>query len=80
MNPLVAGFFVVLGVLSDVLVVRYYRAISERRAFLGSVYGVLIPLFTFLVIERALNTNQMGYFLAFVLGNGAGTYWQIKRA
>ena len=71
--------FIALGFLSDVLIVRYYQCISARRAWLASGLAFVIPVLSFLVIERALSTNNMMYFLAFCVGNAAGTFYQLKR-
>ena len=71
--------YVALGVIADVFIAWYYLALSERRAFRASVLAVLIPLFTFGVIERALATHDMTCIVGFVMGNGIGTYWAVRR-
>ena len=71
--------YVILGIVSDVLIVRYYQAISGREAWLGSGLAFVIPVLSFVVIERALSTHNWGYILAFCAGNGIGTFYQIKK-
>ena len=71
--------YVSLGILSDVLIARYYMALSARQALRASVYAAAIPLTTFLVIARALETKDLGLFLAFTLGNAIGTYWAVSK-
>jgi len=51
--------YVALGVVADIFIALYYMALSERRAFQASLYAVIIPLFTFVVIERALATHDV---------------------
>jgi len=70
--------YVALGVVADVFIALYYMALSERRAFRASLYAVIIPLFTFGVIERALATHDMTCIVGFVVGNGIGTYWAVR--
>jgi hypothetical protein len=72
--------YVSLGILADIFIARYYMALSARRAWLASLYAVIIPLFTFGVIERAMTTRDWKCVVGFVIGNGAGTYWAVKRA
>lgn len=71
--------YVILGVIADVFIALYYRALSERRACRASAYAVIIPLFTFGVIERALTTRDWKCVIGFVAGNGIGTYLAVKR-
>jgi hypothetical protein len=72
--------YVVLGIVSDVIITWYYLAIASRRAFQASILAVVIPLLSFAVIAQALETHDLTCVLAFVLGNGAGTYWAVKKA
>jgi len=71
--------FLALGVVSDVLIVRYYQSISGREVWLASILAVAIPLMSFGVLERALSTNNLGYIVAFCAGNGIGTFYQLRR-
>jgi hypothetical protein len=71
--------YVSLGILADVLIARYYLALSARRALSASVYSLLIPLFTFGVIERAMTTRDWKCVVGFVAGNAIGTYWAVKK-
>jgi len=70
--------YVALGVVADIFIALYYMALSERRAFQASLYAVIIPLFTFVVIERALATHDVTCIIGFVIGNGIGTYIAVK--
>lgn len=70
--------YVALGVIADILVARYYMALSAHRALRASVLAAAIPLTTFLVMERALATRNVSLFLAFTAGNAMGTYWVVK--
>jgi hypothetical protein len=70
--------YVVLGVVADVFIALYYIALSERRAFRASLYAVIIPLFTFGVMERALTTHDLKCIVGFVVGNGIGTFLAVK--
>lgn len=72
--------YVALGAIADWLVGKYYMALSARRAFRASVLAAAIPLTTFLVMERALETRNVGLFLAFVAGNAIGTYFVVSRS
>jgi hypothetical protein len=72
-------FFLALGVLSDILIVRYYQAISDREVLWGSALAFFIPILSFGVLERALSTHSWGYILAFCAGNGIGTAYQLRR-
>jgi hypothetical protein len=75
LTPLI---YVGLGVVADIFIALYYMALSERRAFRASLYAVIIPLFTFGVIERALTTHNIMCIVGFVVGNGIGTYIVVK--
>lgn len=75
---LILLIYVGIGVIADVFIALYYMALSERRAFRASVYAVIIPLFTFVVIERALATHDVTCIIGFVIGNGIGTYLAVK--
>ena len=76
---LILLIYVGLGVIADVVITLYYMALSERRAFRASVYALIIPLFSFLVIERALATKDIRCIVGFVIGNAIGTYLAVKR-
>lgn len=70
--------YLALGVLSDILIGKYYLALSAHRALLASGLAIAIPLTTFLVMAQALETKNITCILGFVLGNGLGTYWVVK--
>jgi len=72
--------YVSLGILSDVLIAWYYMALSGRRAFRASALALVIPLFTFGVIERALATHDWKCIGGFVIGNALGTYWAVSKS
>ena len=72
--------YVAIGVAADIFIALYYMALSERRAFRASLYAVIIPLFTFGVIERALTTHNILCIVGFVFGNGIGTYLAVINA
>jgi hypothetical protein len=71
--------YVTLGVIADIFIALYYMALSGRRALSASLYAVIIPLFTFGVIERALATHDVTCIIGFVVGNGIGTYLAVRR-
>jgi len=75
---LILLIYVALGIVADIFIALYYMALSERRAFRASLYAVIIPLFTFGVIERALTTHDPKCIAGFVIGNGIGTYIAVK--
>ncbi len=77
---LIFAGYVALGAIADLLVVKYYMALSEHRAFRASVLAAAIPLTTFLVMERALATKNLWLFLAFTMGNAVGTYFVVSRS
>jgi len=70
--------YVALGVVADIFIALYYMALSDRRAFRASLYAIIIPLFTFGVIERALTTHDLKCIVGFVIGNGIGTYLVVR--
>ena len=72
--------YVILGIIADVLIARYYLALSDRLALSAAIYALLIPLFTFGVIERAMTTHDPRCVIGFVIGNSLGTFWAVKRA
>jgi len=72
--------YVALGIVADIFIALYYMALSERRAFRASLYAVIIPLFTFGVIERALATHDLKCIVGFVVGNGIGTYLVVRHS
>jgi hypothetical protein len=73
------GYFA-LGVVSDVIITIYYLAVASRRALRASALAIVIPLLSFAVIAQALETHDWTCILAFTLGNGAGTYWAVRKA
>ena len=70
--------YVLLGVLEDALVGKYYLAVSARRAFLASIWSFIIALLAFFVMANALETKNWMLFLAFALGNAIGTFLVVK--
>jgi len=72
--------YLALGVVADIFIALYYMALSDRRAFEASLYAMIIPLFTFGVIERALTTHDLTCIVGFVVGNGIGTYWAVRHS
>lgn len=74
-----AAYFA-LGVVSDAIITVYYLAVASRRALRASILAAIIPLLSFAPIAQAIETHDWTYIIAFVLGNGAGTYLAVKRA
>lgn len=72
--------YLALGIVSDVIITWYYLAIASRRAFRASILAVIIPLLSFAVIARALETHDPTCIVGFVIGNGIGTFIAVRRS
>jgi ABC-type nitrate/sulfonate/bicarbonate transport system permease component len=66
------GFFA-LGLLTDVLVVLYLRAVSHGLVPLAMVLSFLVTIVPFLVTERGISAGRRELFVAYALGAAVGT-------
>jgi hypothetical protein len=66
-------FYFGLGLIMDMAVVLYYRAISNRMVSLAVVLSALITAVPFLVAERGILTKRRLIFIWYALGAGVGT-------
>ena len=67
-----AGFFA-LGLVTDVLVVLYYRSVSSGMAFSAMWLSFIVTLIPFLVAERGITAGKRELFIAYALGASIGT-------
>ena len=67
-----AGFFG-LGLVTDVLVVLYYRSVSSGMAFAAMWLSFLVTLVPFLVAERGISAKRRELFVAYAFGAAMGT-------
>ena len=67
-----AGFFW-LGACTDVLVVLWYRSVSNHMVFLAMCVSFLVTLIPFLVTERGITVGRRELFFAYALGASVGT-------
>jgi hypothetical protein len=62
-----------LGLITDVLVVLYYRMIQSGNVPPAIALSVLITLVPFFVAERGITAKDRRLFVAYAFGAGAGT-------
>lgn len=65
------------GVILDLIITRYYLAVSLRRAVLASVLAFAITAGTVFVWERIIVSQNFLPLLAYSLGTAVGTYFGI---
>jgi len=70
----------VLGLVRELLVVRYYRAIPQRRALLGSALTLGIGCLDIGVIARLALDKDIFMIIGYTLGESIGTFVGIRRA
>jgi hypothetical protein len=66
------GFFV-LGAITDVLVVLYYRSVSGGMVFAAMWLSFLVTLVPFFVAERGITAGRRELFVAYAVGAAVGT-------
>ena len=62
-----------LGVLTDMLVCRYYLAISSHRPLLAVILSMAVTVIPLFVAERGINAKRKSLFLIYAAGCGLGT-------
>ncbi|MBE3040313.1 MAG: hypothetical protein IMZ62_16065 [Chloroflexi bacterium] len=62
-----------LGLITDVLIVLYYRMISAGHILPAVVLSILITVVPFFVVERGITSQDRRLFVAYALGAGIGT-------
>jgi len=68
-----AGFFA-LGLVTDILVVLYYRSVSSGMVFAAMWLSFLVTLVPFLVAERGITAKRRELFIAYAAGAAGGTW------
>jgi hypothetical protein len=63
-----------LGLITDVLVVLYYRMIQSGNVIPAVVLSALITLVPLFVVERGISAKDRRLFVAYAIGAGAGTF------
>jgi heme/copper-type cytochrome/quinol oxidase subunit 4 len=66
-------FYFGLGLMMDMAIVLYYRAISSRMVSLAVILSILVTAVPFLVAERGILTKRRLIFIWYALGAGVGT-------
>ena len=62
-----------LGLITDVLVVLYYRMVQSGNVLPAVILSALITLVPLFVVERGISAKDRRMFVAYALGAGAGT-------
>jgi hypothetical protein len=65
--------YFVLGLVTDVLVVLYYRMVQSGNVIPAVVLSALITLVPLFVVERGISAKDRRLFVAYAFGAGAGT-------
>ena len=66
--------YFVLGLITDVLIVLYYRMISAGHILPAVVLSIIITVVPFFVIERSVYAQDRRLFIAYAFGAGLGTW------
>jgi len=70
---------ILLGLVRECLVVRYYKCIPERKAFLGSVLTLAIGLLDIGVIAKLVLDKDIWTIIGYTLGESVGTFLAVRR-
>ena len=62
-----------LGLVTDVLVVLYYRMVQSGNVLPAVILSALITLVPLFVVERGISAKDRRLFVTYALGAGAGT-------
>jgi hypothetical protein len=62
-----------LGLITDVLVVSYYRMVQCGNVLPAVILSALITLVPLFVVERGITAKDRRLFVAYAFGAGAGT-------
>jgi len=65
--------YTAVGLAQDILIVRYYLAITRSQTILAPVAGALITVLTVGVYESLITSRSLPLVLAYGLGTGLGT-------
>ena len=65
--------YLALGLVTDILIVLYYRAISAHLTPLAMLMSFLVTLVPLFVAERGVRLNNRRLFLWYALGAALGT-------
>jgi hypothetical protein len=68
-----AGFFLV-GVVTDIMVVLYYRSISLGSALPSVILSFMLTVVPLFIAERGITKRQPMVFLSYALGASLGTW------
>jgi hypothetical protein len=66
--------YFVLGLVTDVLVVLYYRMVQSGNVIPAVVLSALITLVPLFVVERGISAKDRRLFVAYAIGAGLGTW------
>ncbi len=61
-----------LGILMDIFVTIYTRAVSCRRKWLAALTGVVITILGLVIIERVITSRNLGLIISYGIGTGIG--------
>jgi len=62
-----------LAIIIDVLLTRYYLALSRQQESWGAFLSMVITWFNMTVINELVHSNKQPFIIAFALGAYAGT-------
>jgi hypothetical protein len=68
-----AGFFLV-GTVTDIMVVLYYRAISQHSILPSILLSFMLTIVPLFIAERGITKRQPMIFLSYALGAALGTW------
>ena len=68
-----AAGYVALGLLTDLGVTLYYRAVSSQMLWQAAGLSFLVTLIPLIVAERGVSTRRRSFFLWYAVGCAAGT-------
>ena len=68
----------VLGLIRELLVVRYYKSIPQRRALLGSALTLGIGLLDIGVIAKLALDRDIWMIVGYTVGESIGTFVGIR--
>lgn len=68
------ALYATAGLIQDLLIVRYYLALTSRRLVLAPVLGALITVLTVGVYEGLITSRTPLLIAGYGLGTGLGTF------
>jgi hypothetical protein len=63
-----------LGLVTDILIVLYYKSIGSGHVLPAVVLSILITVVPFIVVERSITAQDRRLVIAYAFGAGAGTF------